>query len=181
MYLYNNEHALALSHHNTHIRQFGDFSRGWGIGEETFEFWSWVARQYAALSIDHRYVLIVQSRHRILAELLEQGTRSTLNLPIHKPVATTISPSQSQATLRTSAGVEYDAMRSLGLNPSHALQHPGFYYYMAARCTEMRRTRFLAVLEGEVSIQIFANECQILIYTFAGQSKTYCPIPWLYE
>lgn len=45
LYLYNNEHALALSHHNTHIRRFGDFSRGWGIGEETFEFWSWMARQ----------------------------------------------------------------------------------------------------------------------------------------
>jgi hypothetical protein len=45
LYLYNNEHALALAHHTTHIRQFGDFSRGWGIGEETFEFWSWIARQ----------------------------------------------------------------------------------------------------------------------------------------
>ena len=45
LYLYNNEHALALSHHNTHIRQFNDLSRGWGIGEETYEFWGWVARQ----------------------------------------------------------------------------------------------------------------------------------------
>jgi len=45
LYLYNNEHSLALSHHVTHIRKFGDFSRGWGIGEETFEFWSWIARQ----------------------------------------------------------------------------------------------------------------------------------------
>ncbi len=45
LYLYNNEHSLALSHHNSHIRQFSDFSRGWGIGEETFEFWSWMARQ----------------------------------------------------------------------------------------------------------------------------------------
>ncbi|KAF9486045.1 hypothetical protein BDN70DRAFT_870556 [Pholiota conissans] len=134
LYLYNNEHALALSHHNTHIRQFGDFSRGWGIGEETFEFWSWVARQ-----------------HRILAELLEQGTRSTLILPIHKPSTANINMSQSQATIRASPGVEYDSMRALGLNPSHALQHAGFYYYVAARCTEMRRTRFLAALEGESS------------------------------
>ncbi|KAG5341519.1 hypothetical protein C0989_009880 [Termitomyces sp. Mn162] len=57
LYLYNNEHALALSHYNTHIRIFCDFSRGWGIGEETFEYWSWIARQY-----------------RVLAELLEQVT-----------------------------------------------------------------------------------------------------------
>ena len=45
LYLYNNEHALALSHHSMHMRKFGDFSRGWGIGEETFEYWSWMARQ----------------------------------------------------------------------------------------------------------------------------------------
>lgn len=51
LYLYNNEHALALSHHNTHMRKFGDFSRGWGIGEETFEFWSWMARQCVSLSV----------------------------------------------------------------------------------------------------------------------------------
>ena len=51
LYLYNNEHALALSYHSTHIRHFGDFSRGWGIGEETFEYWSWIARQYVAFSL----------------------------------------------------------------------------------------------------------------------------------
>ena len=44
LYLYNNEHALALSHHNLHMRRFADFSHGWGIGEETFEYWSWMAR-----------------------------------------------------------------------------------------------------------------------------------------
>lgn len=63
-------------------------------------------------------------------------------------------PSATNATLVASAslpratnGLEAGA---LGLNPSHALQHPGFYYYMAARCTEMRRERFLAVAEAEV-------------------------------
>lgn len=50
LYLYNNEHSLALAHHNTHIRLFSDFSRGWGIGEETFEFWSWMARQWVTQS-----------------------------------------------------------------------------------------------------------------------------------
>ncbi|KAG5219790.1 Trafficking protein particle complex [Salix suchowensis] len=48
-------------------------------------------------------------------------------------------------------GVEYDALRSLGLNPSHALQHPGFYYYMAAKCTELRRDKFQTALEAEVN------------------------------
>lgn len=88
-------------------------------------------------------------RHRVLAELLEQGTRTTLTIPVHKPTPS-INPSSSQQTLRTTAGVEYDALRSLGINPSHALQHPGVYYYIAARCTEIRRSCFLAVVEAEV-------------------------------
>ena len=45
LYLYNGEHSLALAHHTSHMRKFADLSRGWGIGEETFEFWSWLARQ----------------------------------------------------------------------------------------------------------------------------------------
>ncbi|KAF5372683.1 hypothetical protein D9615_009870 [Tricholomella constricta] len=125
-YLYSNEHALALSHHNTHMRIFSDFLRGWGMGEETFEYWSWIARQ-----------------HRILAELLEQGTRSTSMLPVHKPNHNSGSGGLAAGTL------EVESMRSLGINPSHALQHPGFYYYMAAKCTEMRRERFLTALELE--------------------------------
>ena len=51
----------------------------------------------------------------------------------------------AQALDPSQAGL--DAMRVLGLNPNQALQHPGFYYYMAARCTERRRERFLTAIE----------------------------------
>ncbi|RDB24899.1 Trafficking protein particle complex subunit 11 [Hypsizygus marmoreus] len=156
LYLYNNEHALALSHHNTHVRIFSDFSRGWGIGEETFEYWSWIARQ-----------------NRIFAELLDQGTRSTLKIPIHKPAPATTSNAAYVQNLNNPRGsgaagaTEVDSLRLLGINPSHALQHPGFYYYMAAKCTEMRRERFLAALEMEQSQKLvvsspgFANEKKV--------------------
>jgi trafficking protein particle complex subunit 11 len=93
------------------------------------------------------------SRHRVLAELLEQGTRSTLKIPDHRPVPS----STSNANLAASAGIPKVANAldagALGLNPSHALQHPGYYYYMAARCTEMRRERFLFANEIEVRFQ----------------------------
>ncbi|KAK0459106.1 Gryzun, putative trafficking through golgi-domain-containing protein [Desarmillaria tabescens] len=165
LYLYNNEHSLALSHHNTHIRKFGDLSRGWGIGEETFEYWSWVARQY-----------------RILAELLEQGSHTTLSLPSHRPAAynTTLYSStvQNPSSSRGSTpALETDALRSLGLNPSHALQHPGFYYYMAARCTEMRRERFLITLDtkGISNSPGFANEKKVdhLVIILELYTKSY--------
>lgn len=125
LYLYNHEHSLALSHHNSHMRRFADFSRGWGIGEETFEYWSWMARQ-----------------HRVLAELLEQGSNTSLTFPTNSP------PSLAAGASPAGTPVDLDAVRALGLNPSHALQHPGHYYYMAARCTEARRERFLANEKG---------------------------------
>ena len=95
------------------------------------------------------------TRHRILAELLEQGIRSTLTIPSHRPTA---APSATAAAVPASGAqpprgvLEVDSMRTLGLNPSHALQHPGFYYYMAARCTEKRRERYLLSIEAEVSV-----------------------------
>ncbi|KAH9855996.1 Gryzun, putative trafficking through golgi-domain-containing protein [Lenzites betulinus] len=131
LYLYNNEHALALSHQNSHMRKFADFSRGWGIGEETFEFWSWLARQ-----------------HRVFAELLEQGTRSTLKIPSAYPTPTP-SPAVLAGQSLEASQMGLDVMRVLGINPNQALQHPGFYYYMAARCTERRRERFLLAVESE--------------------------------
>ncbi|THH08405.1 hypothetical protein EW145_g2735, partial [Phellinidium pouzarii] len=125
LFLYNSEHALALSQHNIHIRRFCDLSmRAWGIGEDTFEYWSWLARQ-----------------HRVFAELLEQGTHFSLTIPTHLPVPTSTSaPSQQQQEIET--------LRALGVNPSTALMHPGFYYYVAAECTERRRLRFLAALDA---------------------------------
>ncbi|KAN0130166.1 Gryzun, putative trafficking through Golgi domain containing protein [Lactarius tabidus] len=141
LYLYNNEHALALSQHTIHTRRFSDFSRGWGIGEDTFEFWSWIARQY-----------------RAFAELVEQGTNSTLILPTHQPAVAAPAPAASGLA-------ELDALRVLGLNPANALQHSGFYYYMAAQATERRHARFLALLENpevnSANIPGFANEKRV--------------------
>ena len=66
----------------------------------------------------------------------------------------------------TSSGLgELDALRVLGLNPANALQHPGFYYYMAAQATERRHRRFLAVLENlevnSANLPGFANERKV--------------------
>ncbi|TBU21299.1 Gryzun, putative trafficking through golgi-domain-containing protein [Dichomitus squalens] len=159
LYLYNNEHALALSHQNGHMRKFADFSRGWGIGEETFEFWSWLARQ-----------------HRVFAELLEQGTRSTLKIPsAYPPPALSAAAMAAQVLEATQMGL--DTMRVLGLNPNQALQHPGFYYYMAARCTERRRERFLSALESDGELQQsnapgFVNEKKVDHLTIALELYT---------
>lgn len=63
-----------------------------------------------------------------------------------------------------------DAVRTLGLNPSHALQHPGHYYYMAARCTEARRERFSvseSASQGANTPPGYANEKKVDHLTIA--------------
>jgi len=98
-------------------------------------------------------LFLTATRYRAFAELLEHGTGSALILPSHKP-----------ASAAAPVGVtELDALRALGLNPANALQHPGFYYYMAAQATERRRAHFLAMLEatGETTFPGFVNERKV--------------------
>ena len=83
------------------------------------------------------------------------------------------------AALRTMPGIEYDAMRPRRLNPSHALQHSGFYYYVAARCTEMRRSRLLSTLNGDVGAHYF---CYAVILTRSiAEPQTDCSFTRLHE
>jgi hypothetical protein len=101
-------------------------------------------------------LFLTATRYRAFAELLEHGTGSALILPIHKPAL----PAPAAAPVGVT---ELDALRALGLNPANALQHPGFYYYMAAQATERRRANFLAMLEatGETTFPGFVNERKV--------------------
>ena len=102
-------------------------------------------------------------RHRSFAELLEQGTRTTLTIPTYLPSSiSAASTVVAQAADSQRSVVEMESLRTLGLNPTQALQHPGFYYFMAARCVENRRARFLAALEHGVSTYV-ETACVFLI------------------
>ena len=65
-------------------------------------------------------------------------------IPSHIPASNPATPAVGQTQL------EIEALPALGINPSTALMHPGFYYYFAAECTEKRRMRFLRLLDEEV-------------------------------
>lgn len=104
-----------------HMRRFADLSRGWGIGEETFEFWSWVARQY-----------------RIFGEVLEIAIRHgfrTPPLPLPQMSTPTVPPTPEVLVSQ--------------VNPLHILHPPAFYFYAAATCTMERKARFDAALHAE--------------------------------
>jgi hypothetical protein len=74
------------------------------------------------------------SRYRIFAELLEMGMQSGLSIPVSPSLA---NPSSLNAA--------HDQL----LQPSTVLQHPGFYYYSAACCTEKRKETFRIAMEAE--------------------------------
>lgn len=45
MNLYLNETNRAVEQLNRHVGKFKELSNIWGIGEKTFEFWSWLSKQ----------------------------------------------------------------------------------------------------------------------------------------
>lgn len=104
-----------------HVRRFADLSRGWGIGEETFEFWSWVARQY-----------------RLFGEVLELAIRHGFRVP---PLPL---PQMSTPTVPPTPEVLVSTV-----NPLHLLHPPAYYFYAAATCTMERKARFDAALAAE--------------------------------
>ena len=148
-FLYNGEHSLALGQHNTHIRLMSDLLRGWGINDETFEYWGWVARQFV-LPFSSFYTpdLHLSSRWRLLAELIDQGVQSTLKIPVPEPLVL------QEDTLKQGqpAYPRLDVKKSLGINPTTTIQHSGFYYVLAAQATEMRRLKFKAALTSETTL-----------------------------
>jgi hypothetical protein len=129
LYLYAGECQKALESFYVHVKRFSDFSRGWGIGEETFEYWSWMARQY-----------------RSFAELVELAAQNGVQIP-----SITLPAFPISAPTSTHASLEFFATPHSLLNPTSTIQHPAFYYYAAAVCSTQRRRRFEEASALEVS------------------------------
>jgi hypothetical protein len=55
MYLYLNEPSRSVAQLNRHVSRFHELSDTWGLGEQTFEYWSWLSKQCvpSPLSIRH--------------------------------------------------------------------------------------------------------------------------------
>ncbi|KDN38138.1 hypothetical protein K437DRAFT_270646 [Tilletiaria anomala UBC 951] len=130
---------LAMSTFQRHIKRFTELSTGWGIGDATFEFWSWLAKQY-----------------RMLADLLDQATsgQARLELPAHAPpLPTNLLPSSIAhgpnpppflgPLLAPSTSALAEGTVSL-----HQIPNPGYIYYLAGICTIERRNRFTKMIEN---------------------------------
>ncbi|KAJ4483560.1 Gryzun, putative trafficking through golgi-domain-containing protein [Lentinula aciculospora] len=181
LYLYNNETGLALAQQRLHVRTFpvvAGFTGGsTGMSniksnnaqlvgstvntptsstaeEGSYEYWSWVSRMWC-----------------VFAEMLVEGTRArgppsalippNLVIPIHRPrlpppstssvpgvsgkQSPSSSPSPELLLLQTTGAAP-------GVNPAHALMHPGWYYFLAAECAERKVGRFVDGIRNGVEL-----------------------------
>ncbi|KDE06050.1 hypothetical protein MVLG_03604 [Microbotryum lychnidis-dioicae p1A1 Lamole] len=117
MHMYLSEPSLAVAQLNRHVATFRELSNTWGIGDKTFEFWSWQSKQY-----------------RLFGDLVAIGIRNGFSLPILRPVP-------SSRVLPPGAPPPPTSV----MMPSNALQHPGYYFFLAAGCAIERWERFKAV------------------------------------
>ncbi|CAO3693960.1 unnamed protein product [Rhizopus stolonifer] len=115
LYLYMNDPTVALAQLNGHLHMFQSYSPSWGIGEQTYEYWACLSKQY-----------------QLFADMIDAAVQAGYRIPIPTEYLTSAgSPMMGQISNTT------------GCNPGAILQHPGFYYHLAAMCCAERRRRFL--------------------------------------
>ncbi|CBQ69071.1 conserved hypothetical protein [Sporisorium reilianum SRZ2] len=141
--LYADDGEGAAVFFRRHLARFTDLSTGWGIGAMTFEYWSWLAKQY-----------------RMFGELVEHATRAVPGSPLppfqlaaHAPPLPSklIHPdalprfSDGRGGVVAPPGMLLPNANAVAVStcPYTALQSPGAYHYLAALCTLERRERFL--------------------------------------
>ncbi|BGP28998.1 hypothetical protein JCM10296v2_000734 [Rhodotorula toruloides] len=125
LYLYLGESSRAVAQLHKHVSFFLRLSsETWSIGVDTFEFWSWLSKQY-----------------RLFGDLVALAVRNGIRLPSTKPppMAAGLPPvSRVDGTSTPPAAIS----NSPSLVPLSVLQHAGYYYHLAATCAVERRERF---------------------------------------
>ena len=143
--LYADDGAGAAGFFRRHLARFTELSTGWGIGAMTFEYWSWLSKQY-----------------RMFGELVEHATRVNagsalppFQLPAHAPPLPSklLHPgavprfTDGRGEVHPPPGLLLPNQNAVAVSilPSATLASPATYYYLAALCTIERRARFLRI------------------------------------
>ncbi|UZJ54555.1 hypothetical protein CBS101457_003875 [Exobasidium rhododendri] len=153
IHLYRNDGDSAWEQFKIHIKRFTELSQGWGIGEMTFEYWSWLGKQY-----------------RLMGDLLDVATREVagaplppLQLPIHLPMMPTFLLHPSHLPTPTANGLFPPSNNpqhgSLATPNDFALQShvvpadvcpgAGACFYIAGICAMERWQRFKRMIWDE--------------------------------
>ncbi|KAG0050903.1 hypothetical protein BGZ83_004302 [Gryganskiella cystojenkinii] len=157
-HLYLDAPSTSLFHFRRHLIVFKALSTSWRMGDESFEYWAWLGKQY-----------------RVFGDLIEIGTKSGLKLPTPTPGSIVYGSfagmtdgskdlnrfsgiSIGNSTTGFGIGPNGDAFPyggtvgggrgggthgpGAGINPILVLQHAGYFYHQSANCSVQRRLRF---------------------------------------
>ncbi|KAI8970457.1 Gryzun, putative trafficking through golgi-domain-containing protein [Mycotypha africana] len=140
-HLYLNDSAAALAQLNGHLHMFQSYAPSWGMAEQTFEYWAWLSTQY-----------------RIFADIIDTAVQAGYKIPV--PTAYLVGSSdQSGSPLMAASSTSSGQITSTsGCNPGTVLQHPGFYYHLAAMCCAERRRKFLEIEKLNSAGLLFSND-----------------------
>ncbi|KAI9481008.1 MAG: Gryzun, putative trafficking through golgi-domain-containing protein [Benjaminiella poitrasii] len=131
-HLYLNDPLAAVAQLNGHLHMFQSYSSIWDMDEHTFEYWAWLSKQY-----------------RIFGDVVDAAVHAGYKIPFPTSYLTSSSlgtPGSPLMGNTTNRNID-----SGGCNPGVILQHPGFYYHLAAMCCAERRRRFLEMERSEQS------------------------------
>ncbi|KAF9106580.1 hypothetical protein BGX27_009108 [Mortierella sp. AM989] len=157
-HLYLDAPSTALFNFRRHLIVFKAFSESWHMGQDSFEYWAWLGKQY-----------------RVFGDLLDIGTRLGFKLPASTPGSVVYGSlagmSGGSKDLNKFSGIGLGSGAAgfgigpggdafvyggsvgggrgggthgpgAGINPMLVLQHAGYFYHQAANCSVQRRLRF---------------------------------------
>ncbi|KAG0074448.1 hypothetical protein BGZ90_010754 [Linnemannia elongata] len=157
-HLYLDAPSTALFYFRRHLIVFKAFSESWRMGDDSFEYWAWLGKQY-----------------RVFGDLLDIGTKAGFKLPTPSPGSVVygsfagmtegskdlnkfsgigvgngaagfgIGPSGDAYVYNGSVGGGRGGGThgpGAGVNPMLVLQHAGYFYHQSANCSVQRRLRF---------------------------------------
>ncbi|CAO1630044.1 unnamed protein product [Sympodiomycopsis kandeliae] len=162
--LYADDGAAALAQFKSHISRFVELSSGWGIGDATFEFWSWLAKQY-----------------RLMGDLVREAVKENPGSPLppfELPVHISQLPSfllhphiadnaRNYPSLRADSGSLLSpnaAAMASGIAPGTQLQGAGAFYYLSALCSQERRQKFIAMKAQEEAGELSQSGAAALVH-----------------
>ncbi|KAI8374513.1 Gryzun, putative trafficking through golgi-domain-containing protein [Radiomyces spectabilis] len=128
-YLALNDSASAVAQLNGHLHMFQTYAMKWSMGDQSFEYWEWLSKQY-----------------RIFADVVDDATQHGFKIPLSTAYTSSNTGSSmgiGSPLLGNAAGNLSGGSNLSGCNPAAILQHPGFYYHLAAMCCAERRRRFI--------------------------------------
>ncbi|KAF9078111.1 Gryzun, putative trafficking through golgi-domain-containing protein [Rhodocollybia butyracea] len=157
LYFYNDESGLALGQQRLHVGTFpvvAGFSSASSdkdtadqddkeAEEGTYEYYSWLSKMWCVFA-----ELVVQGTQgtNITRRVDSTNTNTNTNANANRTITIPVHVPKLGGAASGVVGIGIGGVG--GVNPSHTLMHPGWYYLLAAECAERKVERYLEAMRA---------------------------------